>query len=75
MAPPLPRGPAPRPEACLAQPDLTTATALGQSKRAPLRSPAPAAVRIRPDGHVAWVGDGRDAGLADALGTWFGLAA
>jgi 3-(3-hydroxy-phenyl)propionate hydroxylase len=32
-------------------------------------------VRIRPDGHVAWVGDGRDAGLADTLGTWFGLAA
>ena len=36
---------------------------------------APAAVLIRPDGHVAWVGDGGDAGLADALGTWFGPAA
>jgi len=33
---------------------------------------APAAVLIRPDGHVAWVGDGTDAGLADALTTWFG---
>jgi len=33
---------------------------------------APAAVVIRPDGHVAWVGDGTDAGLADALTTWFG---
>jgi hypothetical protein len=34
---------------------------------------APAAVLIRPDGHVAWVGDGTDAGLRDALTTWFGL--
>jgi len=34
--------------------------------------PAPAAVRIRPDGHVAWVGDGTDRGLRDALTTWFG---
>ena len=33
---------------------------------------APAAVLIRPDGYVAWVGDGTDAGLADALVTWFG---
>ena len=33
---------------------------------------APSAVLIRPDGHVAWVGDGRDAGLRDALTTWFG---
>lgn len=33
---------------------------------------APAAVLIRPDGHVAWVGDGTDAGLADALSAWFG---
>lgn len=33
---------------------------------------APAALLIRPDGHVAWVGEGTDAGLADALGTWFG---
>jgi 3-(3-hydroxy-phenyl)propionate hydroxylase len=32
----------------------------------------PAAVLVRPDGHVAWVGDGTDAGLADALTTWFG---
>ncbi len=34
--------------------------------------PAPTAVLIRPDGHVAWVGDHTDAGLADALTTWFG---
>jgi 2-polyprenyl-6-methoxyphenol hydroxylase-like FAD-dependent oxidoreductase len=32
----------------------------------------PAAVLVRPDGHVAWVGDGTDAGLADALTCWFG---
>jgi len=35
---------------------------------------APAAVLIRPDGHVAWVGDGTDQGLHDALTTWFGPA-
>ena len=33
---------------------------------------APSAVLIRPDGHVAWVGEGTDAGLRDALTTWFG---
>ena len=33
---------------------------------------APAAVLIRPDGYVAWVGDGTDQGLGDALTTWFG---
>jgi 3-(3-hydroxy-phenyl)propionate hydroxylase len=33
---------------------------------------APAAVLIRPDGYVAWVGEGTDLGLADALTTWFG---
>ena len=33
---------------------------------------APAAVAIRPDGHVAWVGDGTDHGLREALTTWFG---
>jgi 2-polyprenyl-6-methoxyphenol hydroxylase-like FAD-dependent oxidoreductase len=36
---------------------------------------APSAVLIRPDGHVAWVGDGSDAGLRDALSAWFGAAA
>jgi hypothetical protein len=36
--------------------------------------PAPTAVLIRPDGHVAWVGDGTDADLTDALTTWFGAA-
>jgi len=33
---------------------------------------APTAVLVRPDGYVAWVGDGRDAGLHDALTAWFG---
>ena len=36
---------------------------------------APTAVLVRPDGYVAWVGAGTDAGLADALGTWFGAGA
>jgi len=33
---------------------------------------APAAVLVRPDGYVAWVGDGTDRGLRDALTRWFG---
>ena len=33
---------------------------------------APAAVLIRPDGYVAWVGEGTNPGLRDALTTWFG---
>ncbi len=33
---------------------------------------APAAVLIRPDGYVAWVGDATRPGRADALTTWFG---
>jgi 3-(3-hydroxy-phenyl)propionate hydroxylase len=33
---------------------------------------APTAVLLRPDGHVAWVGDQTDVGLEDALSTWFG---
>ena len=33
---------------------------------------APAAVLIRPDGYIAWVGAGTDTGLRDALTTWFG---
>ncbi len=34
--------------------------------------PAPAAVLVRPDGYVAWVGDGTQRGLAEALTRWFG---
>jgi len=33
---------------------------------------APTAVAIRPDGYVAWVGEGSHLGLAEALTTWFG---
>jgi hypothetical protein len=33
---------------------------------------APAAVLIRPDGYVAWVGGSTDPGLPDALTSWFG---
>ena len=33
---------------------------------------APGAVLIRPDGYVAWVGDWTQAGLVEALTTWFG---
>jgi 3-(3-hydroxy-phenyl)propionate hydroxylase len=32
--------------------------------------PAPAAVLVRPDGHVAWVGAGSAAGLTEALAAW-----
>lgn len=35
---------------------------------------APTAVLIRPDGHVAWVGNRTQRGLADALATWFGAS-
>jgi 2-polyprenyl-6-methoxyphenol hydroxylase-like FAD-dependent oxidoreductase len=33
---------------------------------------APAAVLVRPDGYVAWVADGTQNGLVDALTSWFG---
>jgi 3-(3-hydroxy-phenyl)propionate hydroxylase len=36
---------------------------------------APAAVLIRPDGYVAWAGDGTPRGLPEALTTWFGSPA
>jgi hypothetical protein len=36
--------------------------------------PAPSAVLIRPDGYVAWVGEGGDVGLSEALNEWFGGA-
>jgi 3-(3-hydroxy-phenyl)propionate hydroxylase len=35
---------------------------------------APAAVLIRPDGHVAFAGDLTDPALPRALATWFGAA-
>jgi 3-(3-hydroxy-phenyl)propionate hydroxylase len=34
--------------------------------------PPPAAVLIRPDGYVAWVGDGAPGGPQDALCAWCG---
>jgi 3-(3-hydroxy-phenyl)propionate hydroxylase len=36
------------------------------------RVPPPAAILVRPDGHVAWVGDVADGSLRDALIRWFG---
>jgi 2-polyprenyl-6-methoxyphenol hydroxylase-like FAD-dependent oxidoreductase len=36
------------------------------------RVTAPAAVLIRPDGYVAWVGDGTETGLRAALTSWVG---
>ena len=33
---------------------------------------APTGVLVRPDGYVAWVGEGSDQGLSQALTTWFG---
>ncbi|RLT27852.1 MAG: hypothetical protein DWI48_02310 [Chloroflexi bacterium] len=35
---------------------------------------APSAVLIRPDGHVAWVDEGTDVGLREALELWCGAA-
>ena len=36
---------------------------------------APSALLIRPDGYVAWVGEGSDEGLREALEKWFGAPA
>jgi 3-(3-hydroxy-phenyl)propionate hydroxylase len=36
------------------------------------RVSAPTAVLIRPDGYVAWVGEGTGHGLLEALTRWFG---
>ena len=36
--------------------------------------PAPPAVLVRPDGHVAWVGDSVDSSLTEALTRWCGPA-
>jgi 3-(3-hydroxy-phenyl)propionate hydroxylase len=33
---------------------------------------APSAVLVRPDGHVAWVGEGSADGLPEALSSWCG---
>jgi 2-polyprenyl-6-methoxyphenol hydroxylase-like FAD-dependent oxidoreductase len=33
---------------------------------------APTAVLVRPDGYVAWVGEGTQLGLPEALASWFG---
>jgi 2-polyprenyl-6-methoxyphenol hydroxylase-like FAD-dependent oxidoreductase len=33
---------------------------------------APSAVLVRPDGHVAWVGEGSEEGLLESLRLWFG---
>ncbi|WP_016935739.1 aromatic-ring hydroxylase C-terminal domain-containing protein, partial [Rhodococcus sp. R1101] len=35
---------------------------------------APSAVLVRPDGYVAWVGEGSTDGLGDALERWCGVA-
>jgi 3-(3-hydroxy-phenyl)propionate hydroxylase len=35
---------------------------------------APTAVLVRPDGYVAWVGEGSDHGVTEALTRWFGAA-
>lgn len=35
---------------------------------------SPSAALVRPDGHVAWVGEGDGGGLEDALRRWFGPA-
>ena len=35
----------------------------------------PTAVLVRPDGYVAWVGDGTEVGLEEALTRWFGPSA
>jgi len=35
---------------------------------------APTTVLIRPDGYVAWVGDGGQSGLVEALTRWFGIS-
>ena len=37
--------------------------------------PAPSAVAVRPDGHVAWVGEPTDPSLSRALTSWFGAPA
>ena len=45
------------------------------SFRCSAKSLRPPPVLIRPDGYVAWVGDGTAQGLTEALTTWFGTPA
>jgi 2-polyprenyl-6-methoxyphenol hydroxylase-like FAD-dependent oxidoreductase len=54
---------------------LTDATCAGRWELPVLGTvTAPTAVLIRPDGYVAWVGQGTSEGLREALTTWFGPA-
>ena len=47
---------------------------MARTVRWPIVVTPPTAVLIRPDGYVAWVGDGADRGLTDALTKWIGPA-
>ena len=58
-------------------PPTTAPPAMAQPSTVPARDSvrsiaAPGAVLVRPDGHVAWVGDSGDHGLRAALIRWFG---
>jgi len=53
-------------------PPYITQPSTNQQKETHNGFPAPAAVLIRPDGYVAWVGESTHLGLAEALTTWFG---
>ena len=53
--------------------DVVAATATGPWELPVLGAVAPpTAVLVRPDGHVAWVGEGSREGLTDALERWLG---
>jgi FAD binding domain len=57
---------------CANRVQLINAKYVGAWELPVLGAVAPTAVLIRPDGHVAWVGDRAHLGLPDALTTWFG---